>query len=268
MVAALAACSYAFGFVIVNSFFISYGAVPFSLLNVKHLSAGASFVVFYLASGVIFAGLSDRPGPLSEWREMVAAREERFADQASSRWRGLSHLGFAVGYFLNYLWRTIQSQFRYLLVFIFVVGLLLLVTRSDASVLYDPWLYLWSFAVNFSFSLIVEFAAERGRRQWAVLPWALVGLLISAVLYGREIYSYVSPTIGGGIPIEVRLSAAQGHRKHFVELGLVEGRSATSRPLQLMFESEHAYFVIVERDSAERIAKVSKDSVAIVQYGE
>ena len=245
---------YSVGLIVVTIHLSRYGITNVYLVQTKYLVVG--FVYFMhslgiglLAAPVVFALIMLLGLDISSYVAAVA---------------GL--LGFLLlllsSYNPNHFERRVHQLF----------------TRKAQSL--DPNVYwrIWRIAVYASFflawhSLIRSLILHDGFLR-AVAIALVIASFISGVVY-YTLFLYRSPIsvgnpalelIGGGRPIQVRVTVEKDTIANLQKHGLFSSDTAISKPVLLLDETEQDLIVLVNSDNKERALKLSKSIIQSVIY--
>lgn len=275
--AAFTSVSYILGFLIINSFLISYGATSFSLLNAKYLAVGICFVLFYVVVAIVFVAGPGHKSPTKEWQVMVSKREQTLKKELEElkKKKSKSYIvgygkgyrtTYAISYFVRYLIVLIISYIRYYTIFLIVLAPIFYFSRSNLHVFYSPYTYLWVLIVTVGFSFLIDFANQEDERKWILVPWILVTLLLSTILYGCHIYPYVSSSIGGGTPRKAYFITDSVNRD-LIQLAVNKRfHSNISPELKVILETSDSFMILTKRNQTEQIVQIKKEMVKGVIY--
>lgn len=252
MVASASFVFYGLGFIIVNSYLMSFGLREFDLLSPTYLSAGIVFVFTNIVSIAISVGFA-----------LLLRRRHELQGASQSSWETIVNwfipfsAGFLAFFFLGLILNNITSMGE----------------RGAASIS-DYWPYaiflsLAAFGIEVIAEMLVT-ANQTGLKQILSQPdllkkfgtnagWTLVFILFFSLLlvslWSQEVYPKISPAFGGGRPITVRVVLADKSKEGlFLDTG-IQISSNISEPLQLIDENDESITALLSNGNAVKLSK-------------
>lgn len=218
-IGAITSACYIFGFIIINSFFISFGVVTYNALNTKYLAVGICFM-FYNALVVLFyLGVFGDNGPFQTFKETM-----------KSSW--------LKRYSIRLFWLLM-----YFLAYVFVMLFIFYITGSDMTIFKFKFLYLLMFISSLGYSIIIDLYKRTLKSKLMPVALIVLTLMMSAVFYGRFFYQYVSESVGGGNPRDIVLVFNQENATHTRNvLGLCD-TCFVSNSMKLLGETADEYII-------------------------
>jgi hypothetical protein len=209
--------SYAAGVVIVSFHVHQFGLLTFNLLQSEYVLVGAIWL-FMSVIMPLFAALSI-------FRASIFLPSWRRTEPVLLMWTA------AVS--------RVSAAF-----FLFAVASLLADTPADALILS---LYLALMTAVFSFiGWMLTPWRSSGQETFVVLVPILLFLPV-VVIYSSGVYQSITRAFGGGKPTRVWLVPRAGSAIALQQVGLCAPSVPTCGPLDLVFETDHSYFVLKRR---------------------
>ncbi|MEE9441730.1 MAG: hypothetical protein V3V99_03585 [candidate division Zixibacteria bacterium] len=218
-IGAITSACYIFGFIIINSFFISFGVVTYNALNTKYLAVGICFMFYNTLVALVYIGLFGNKGPFQTYR-----------NTKESSW--------FKRHFIRLFWLLM-----YFLVFVCIMLFVFYVTDSDMEIFKYKFLYVLMFLGSLGFSIIIDLYKRTVESKLIPIVVIVVTLVLSAVFYGRFIFQYVSESVGGGNPRDIVLVFNNENTAQTKNvLGLCD-TCFVSNPMKLLGETAEEYII-------------------------
>jgi hypothetical protein len=248
---ALSALSYAFGFIVVNTYLsIKYGIYNFEILNARYVYSGASFLLLCLLA---YFGAS-----------LVSSRMEKIQDKP-----------FLQKIFQFIIWLSVAHG---LYVTIFYSILVVALNRGPSAFFSLPseipmtlWLGLAIIVFYIQISLYKS-------KSWETLPHEVpfpssvfTSIIILALIYGVYFYFFLPPSVGGGLPTPITLIIDKSKVEIAQHILPVTSQNP-SATVYLIEQNSNSYYVLVgsrfnsASDSVLLPIQVDKSLIAGIVY--
>lgn len=270
-IAGFSVLSYVFGFLIINAFLISHGFVAYTLPNTEYLSAGICYMFFCAFAGVLFARMSGDVSPTDEWDLMVSKRRKALKDKLDALsqkhkarsmfgYRVAFPIGFGIGYFIGYVIRVVILRGYYLVLLLFLLPLFYIMTPKITPTIFFV-MFPWTITIALTSGLVIDLWKKNISENFSFILLLLVFAVLSAILYGGWLYPNISPSIGGGMPLEAVFVVSEDG-KNAVETTLgIELNDEKTPPVKVLLETSESFVVIVEHNNTDRVCQIKKDFV-------
>lgn len=276
--------SYAFGFVIVNAYISSLGGSPPSLINAQVIAAGICFLLISVLLFLVFSLSGSQPFPSTVWKKAevekniriekalrqimagFANMSEEFKKGFESGYRTFYTITFTTTFLASYFLSLFARQWRSSVFFIVALLPIVWLSHSSLSLFTSPWFYIWILLTSLSSNLLQDVLSPSTRSKKGIIVSLILLVVCCLILYGQNIYSTLSPSIGGGRPKQMRMLFKAGSFRMPGAMGLGLDSTGISQPVLLVTESDKTYYILTSSQSSALTA-ISKDSVSSVIYG-
>ena len=247
----LSGLSYASGFVIINIYLANkYGIYSFEILNARYIYSGASFLMMCLIAylGALYLANRAEKNKSKSWFEKIPA---------------------------SVIWFTIINGLNAII----VQGAILIADSSGFKSTQDalsffpifPW---FTFAMVI-FSLQIYFLKKEHLDKISIkLPFpsmVFTNFIILAALYGLSVYTFLPPSLGGGLPTPVTL-VIDKNKIDIAQQLLPVSQQSLSVTVYLIEQNESSYYVLLSdpknsaSNSVFKAVQLNKSLIAGVIY--
>ena len=247
----LSGLSYASGFVIINIYLANkYGIYSFEILNARYIYSGASFLMMCLIAylGALYLANRAEKNKSKSWFEKIPA---------------------------SVIWFTIINGLNAII----VQGAILIADSSGFKSTQDalsffpifPW---FTFAMVI-FSLQIYFLKKEHLDKIPIkLPFpsmVFTNFIILAALYGLSVYTFLPPSLGGGLPTPVTL-VVDKNKIDVAQQLLPVSQQSLSVTVYLIEQNESSYYVLLSdpknaaSNSVFKAVQLNKSLIAGVIY--
>ena len=247
----LSGLSYASGFVIINIYLANkYGIYSFEILNARYIYSGASFLMMCLIAylGALYLANRVEKNKVKSWFEKIPA--------------------FVI-------WFTIINGLNAII----VQGAILIADSSGFKSTQDalsffpifPW---FTFAMVI-FSLQIYFLKKEHLNKIPIkLPFpsmVFTNFIILAALYGLSVYTFLPPSLGGGLPTPITL-VIDKNKIDIAQQLLPVSQQSLSVTVYLIEQNESSYYVLLSdpknsaSNSVFKAVQLNKSLIAGVIY--
>jgi hypothetical protein len=245
---------YGTGLIIVTIHLSRYGITNVYLVRTKYLVVGFAYFLHVLGMGILSA-------PIALALVLLLGLNTPLYVTGPAGILGLLVV-LCAGYSPSFFDRTVHSR---------------VVRRFPASSIRVIW-YIWYGAIYLSF-LLAWHSLIRSIAVREVFLQTIAVCLFTAIFLGGVVYYvlflYQNPIsvgdpalelIGGGRPIQVRLTVKKEVVPSLRKYGLFTGDDGTSEPVPLLDKTEQSCFVLVDLDDKKRALEVSEDIIQSIIY--
>lgn len=276
--AGLATISYISGFIIVNAYMSSYGIFHFSLLDSQFLIGGLCFLVFFGMFIIFYMAIPLKSTPSETWDRMNKILEERINEKIqglnikSKQYRQAYEKSFRfsyrLSYYIGFVVSLLISQLKYFALFLLTIIPVLFVSGSDVQIVFSWQIWAWTIISAVIILLSIDALCQNGPPRSVPVFFAGFFLIFSLVIFGKNVYPHISPSVGGGKPPIIRLIIPDDHKKFITNAIDLEINDGLSDSVELLAQSSNSIFLILRKEKKIKVASISSDMISGIRYNE
>ena len=276
LAAGVTAVAYIAGFIIVNSFLVTNGITHFSILDSQFLTSGLCYLNFLGLLVVFFFAIPLKNTPSQSWDEMKKQREdninsklEKLKDKSAEFKKGYEkgyRFVYGISYYIGFTIAILIAHLRYLVMFVILLIPIFLISGSEIKILLNWQTLTWVIISVTTVMLLIDASRQNGP-PW-MMPTFIAGLLIiiSLVVFGKYVYPFVSPTIGGGKPVLIRLIIDNDNKDLLSSSLGINTNNYLSDSVELLARTSDSLFLRAEVKGEKRVVKIKKDAISGIRY--